>query len=195
MLYREGLRQGLSDADAVIRSHVAAKMRHIARQRIALAEPTDAELREYLKRNEARFSVPPHFDVDHVFVKSKAGVPDEQRVKLLLDQLKAGTPIATLGDHHARGQRFTHRTADELERELGIVLSPALDARGGGRWQRYDSSRGTHLLRVSRYQGGAPEFKQVRTALKRALEAEERQRAVDQFISNARQRYRFVEQP
>ena len=56
VLYREALRLGLDSGDPVVRRRLAKKMDFLAASEAELAQPTDAELREWYSANGALFS-------------------------------------------------------------------------------------------------------------------------------------------
>ena len=55
VLYREALRLGLDRGDPVVRRRLAAKMDELAGAEVELAQPSEAELREWLADNPAAF--------------------------------------------------------------------------------------------------------------------------------------------
>jgi hypothetical protein len=191
-LYREGRKMGLLDDDPVVVSHIAAKLLRVARERDVFPDATDNELRDYLQRHRAAFTLPPAFDFEHVFV-SQAHDDARGRAEQVLSKLRAGAPTDGLGDWFPRGQRFNHESLPEIAALLGEEGTKELPGYAVGEWHLVVSPDGFHAVRVLGVDRGEPDFEALRPALTLALDAERRDHAAEAFARAIESRYRFLD--
>lgn len=189
LLFREASALGLQDNDAVIRAHLATKLKHLVKQRVFVASPSDEELRAELAAHSARYTSPETFSVTHVFINASTSDNVETRVAEALSKLEAGSDPATVGDHFPRGPHFAELPAANLDRVLGASVSQELTRERIHRWQRFRSRRGVHLVRLDAIVSGAPTFERVKPQLAAAVEEHKREAAVRTFIDELRQKY------
>jgi len=64
-----------------------------------------------------------------------------------------------------------------------------VDSSSVGSWQRVDSARGAHLLRLDAVHDGKPVFEALRTALTANVQARKKQAAVDAYLAELREKY------
>ncbi len=64
--YREALRLGLDDGDAIIRRRLSNKMRSLNNSEIGT--PSDAQLKQFLKKNVAQYSDQSRYAFDHIYI-------------------------------------------------------------------------------------------------------------------------------
>ncbi len=196
VLYREARRLGLDQHDAVVRAHLARKLRHMVRERTVLAAPTEAELEAQERAAPARYLGPQTFALTHVFLRDPgaSSVPPE-RVKRVLEQLGAGAEPASAGDHFPRGPRFEGMTEPQLEQALGVRLVGQLDAARVGAWQVLTSKRGYHLVRLDAIASGKPSPEALRKALTADLDETKKERAVREYSDELREKYHAPHRP
>jgi hypothetical protein len=147
-----------------------------------------------LEQHAEAFRTPVSYDVEHVFI-ARAFTPSsddlEQRTSAALARLNAGASLGSVGDHFPRGPSFTGESLSSLEQALGIELGQQLESAPLGTWQRFGGKRGVHILRVTRRTGGHASFEQLRPALRLAVQAQEKELRVRQFVDQIEARYRF----
>jgi hypothetical protein len=73
--YREALALGLDKNDIIIRRRLRQKLEFISEDVAAQAEPTDEQLRAYLKANPEAFRVEPRFTFRQVYLNPKRSWP------------------------------------------------------------------------------------------------------------------------
>jgi peptidyl-prolyl cis-trans isomerase C len=190
-LYREGKNMGLLEDDPMVRAHVASKLLQVARERDVLPDPTEAELRTFLKEHWNAFALPPAYDFEQVFVSQSRGdaLPEAQRV---LSQLKAGASPEGLGDPFPRGTRFTHEPLSYVSTMFGEEAAKELPGYAMGEWHLVSNPRGFHALRVTATDRGEPDFDKLRPALVAAVNAERRESAAQAYVRQIESHYRFV---
>jgi hypothetical protein len=191
-LYREGVKMGLLEDDPVIAAHVASKLLKVARERGVFPEATDAELRVFLERHRAQYTVPATFDFEHVFV-AQTHEDARAQAEQLLSKLRAGAPPQGFGDWFPRGNRFRGESAADVAALLGDQAAKELPGYAVGDWNLVAGPAGFHLIRVLGVERGEPDFERLRPALVLALDAERRDGAAQAFAREIEGRYRFVD--
>jgi len=58
-----------------------------------------------------------------------------------------------------------------------------------GAWQRIDSARGAHLIRLDAVSDGKPVFEALRSALAADVQARKKQASVDAYLAELRKKY------
>ncbi|WP_114521427.1 peptidylprolyl isomerase [Altererythrobacter sp. ZODW24] len=72
VLYREALRLGLNNDDAVVRKRMAQKMDYLAASRAETQQPSDATLQAWLDEHPARFAPDSRFSFDQLWFAEKS---------------------------------------------------------------------------------------------------------------------------
>lgn len=196
LLFREASALGLAENDAVIRDHLANKLRTMATRRHIVEAPTEDELRAELAAHPEQYVKLARYDVSHVFINRKVA-PDtfEARVQQALEQLQAGADFRSMGDHFPRGPEFSGLTQVMLETSLGIKCGDALKPERRGKWHWLTGARGAHLVRVDAIQDGRPTLDNSRAALIERLQAKAQQDVARQYIDALRDKFTIVYEP
>ena len=192
VMLREALALGLDRGDIIVRRRLVQKMEFLNQGLDAPAPPTDADLQALLDRHPERYLLASRLTLEHVFVSRQrhpsdaAAVADE-----LHERIAAGEDPATLGDPFLRGRVFRAETEGELAGVFGPELARTLQTAPLDTWSGpYASSFGQHLVRVSERSGGRPAtVADVRRALTRDVEAEQRAAAARAALAALRTRY------
>ena len=126
LLYREAKSLGLEEGDDVIRQRLVQKMNFLIED---LADtsgtPSDAELEEYLKKNQAQYVIEPSVTFTHVFADSsvhgeKAAKELAERLKVQLNSTHAAFNDAPqFGDRFPFLQNYVERTFDYIASHFG----------------------------------------------------------------------------
>ncbi|MGH8188173.1 MAG: peptidyl-prolyl cis-trans isomerase, partial [Steroidobacteraceae bacterium] len=102
ILYREALRLGLDADDIIVRRRLAQKVAFLNQDIAEPAAPTDTELREYYRRNQAEYAAADRLTFEHVyFSPDRRGAQLDAAVTAALDQLSrvdGSTQPGELGD-------------------------------------------------------------------------------------------------
>lgn len=191
-LYREAVKMGLRDDDPFVVSHVAAKLRNIARERDVFPPPSEKDLRDFLERNRSRFSIPATYDFEQVFL-SQTHDDAPQRAEQILSDLRAGMPPDGLGDWFPRGSRFRNQTANDIGQLLGEQAAREIAGYGLHDWNLVQGPQGFHAIRVTAVDRGEADFDKIRPALVLAYDAQRRDEAARSFARGVTGRYRFVD--
>lgn len=189
-LFREAIELGLDENDAVIHGHLAQKLKHIVLERTILPAPSESELRAQLEAHPQRYTGPASFDLTHVFIsRASSGAEFEPRVETALSRLKQGVEPRSIGDHFPRGWAFKGLMRHQFEQIFQTSLEGALEPARLGAWQRLESSRGAHLIRLDAVSDGKPVFEVLRPALAADVQARKKEAAVAAYLAELGKKY------
>jgi len=190
ILYREGVALGLDVNDSVVRRRIAQKMAFIA-DGVAPAEPTAAELEEWLEAQPDRYRIEAVYSLWQVYfdpAKHDAGLPD--RLRQLASTLDAAA-AAPEGDATLLPAELRSAGTSEVMRTFGADFAEALADLAVGEWQGpVPSAYGLHLIRVeSMTPARRPTLEDVRTAVERDWSAAQSEKMNEAFYQAVRDRY------
>lgn len=162
VLYREALRLGLDQGDAVVRRRMAQKMDMLASARAEAAQPSETELRDWYRRHRGKFAQDASYAFDQLWFDSEAAA---QAARTLLPGAagwqELGQPISLPPSVSAMPEA-------EVRDRFGIQFAQGLERlEPGERWQGpIPSGLGWHLVRLERRDAGStPPFEDVRAAV------------------------------
>lgn len=152
VLYREALRLGLDQDDAVVRQRLVTKMDMSASLAAETAEPDEAVLRAFYDANVARYAGERRVTFEQKFFASEA----EARAALANGEVE-GEPISLPRSmSEASTREVRNRFGEEFARELAAMR---IDAG----WQGpIRSGFGWHLIRLTRVRAEPGAFEAVR---------------------------------
>lgn len=181
VLYREALRLGLDEEDAIVRRRLVSKMDLSASLAAETVEPTDDALRAYFEANKDRYADLEQANAEVSFDQAFFSAETKARAAVARSDgageptsLPASIDAAPMRDIEARfGQQF----AEGLR-----ALSPGEDWQGP-----IPSGFGWHLVRLTQRNTQPPEFESLKGALANDWRSEQiaarKQRAYDVFAS------------
>ncbi len=185
VLYREALRLGLDDGDAVIRKRLVQKMDVIAASATDAETPDTATLEKWLRAHPDRFAQDLKLTFDQLYFTSR-GRANVARALITggADWSKVGDPVS-LPAHFEDASRKT--VSDEMGPEFARAveaLTPSKDWRGP-----VESALGWHLVRLAaRRPGVLPPLSAIRARVEddwRAETGRARQGAAYQALREA----------
>ena len=196
VLYREALALGLDKGDLIVRRRLLQKMELIARA--SVPEPTDDELRAYLRAHPDRYEAPETVSFRHVFLsRDKHGDSLAKDAEQALSALRGGADPAKMGDPFVLGAAFAKRSRADVTTSFGPAFAEGLFAAKTGEWSGpVSSSYGLHLvLSAAREEGGAPDLSAVRARVREDLTTERRGSALRDEIARLRRKYTIEIEP
>ncbi|MDX1556272.1 MAG: hypothetical protein R3212_09615, partial [Xanthomonadales bacterium] len=105
--FREGMAMGLDSGDTVIRRRMRQKLELLTDEIVGLAEPTDAELSEFLQTRTEDFMIEPRLSLRHVYVsRDRRGDAAVEEAEAILAALDDGANWQDLGDPLPLGDQF-----------------------------------------------------------------------------------------
>ena len=195
LVYREGVELGLDRDDPVIRRRVAQKLEVLAEESAVQQAPDDAQLEGYLQQNAERYAQPAEVAFTQVlFDPGRHGQQLEADMRAGLTQLEAGANPDQVGDRTQLPGVVSTTPVDLLARDFGGEFAQALPGLPVGQWTGpVLSGFGAHLVLVSSMTPGRPStLAEVRKAVERDWENEQRQQAKQAYYEQLRKKYDVV---
>jgi len=192
---REAVALGLDKDDTIIRRRLRQKLEFVSEDVAAHAEPTDEQLRAYLKEHADAFRGDRRFTFRQVYLNPQQRGTNLGRdaTKLLAQLRRAGTnaDIAALGDSLMLENEFNGIAAAEVVKQFGERFAAALGEMPVGQWQGpTESGFGVHLVIIAeRTDGSMPALEDVRAAARREWTHARRLEANEKFYGTLLQRY------
>lgn len=191
-LVREAIALGLHEGDPIVRRRLVQKMQVLSEDLSRDAEPTDAELLEYVRRHPARYGAVVHVDFDHVFVRGN-GPDSEARARSLLAELKAGADPRESGDPFLRGRKMRSKRLADVEATFGKPFAEAVERLPSGRWSGpVASSFGRHLVLVHGREANQPALDAIRERARLDWRSDRRAAAARKRMEAIQERYEVV---
>lgn len=199
---REAKSMGLDQDDTIIRRRLMTKLQFLSEDTTPIAEPTDAQLQEYLDAHAADFRVERHYSFTHVYLSPQRHGEhlgaDMQALLAQLRQRDGKADAARLGDPFLLELRFDDVAASELAHRFGADFETALRTLPTGAWSGpVSSSYGTHLVLISeRADERTATLADARDSVRRKWIHDQREEANDRYYADLRKRYEVtVERP
>jgi peptidyl-prolyl cis-trans isomerase C len=148
--YREAVRLGLDQNDAIVRRRLRAKMEFLSSAEAETMVASDTVLQAWLDKYPARYAEAPLVSFQSVYVSTIGGdTVASRKAKALLGQLQAGTDPKKLGDPISLPRSQSKATSEEIDRQFGEAFAGKLVALPRGEWAGpIASGFGLHLVRV-----------------------------------------------
>lgn len=150
VLYREALRLGLDEGDAVVRKRLAQKMDVIAASAADAETPVDATLEKWLADHPDRFAQDLKFAFDQIYFTSRT------RAEVARTLLGGGADWTKVGDPVSLPATFEKAARSAVASEMGPDFATALEGTEAGKgWQGpIESALGWHLVRMRKRDPG-----------------------------------------
>ncbi len=144
VLYREAVRLGLDQGDAVVRKRLAQKMDVIAASAADAETPDEATLTKWLKTHPDRFAQDMALTFDQLYFTSRG------RAVVARTLLGGGADWTKVGDPVLLPARFDSASRAAVNAEMGDDFTRALESQTSGEaWQGpVESALGWHLVRL-----------------------------------------------
>jgi hypothetical protein len=199
---REAVALGLDKDDTIIRRRLRQKLEFVSEDVAAHAEPTDEQLRAYLKEHADAFRGDRRFTFRQVYLNpQQRGTNLNRDAAQMLAQLRRSgskADIATLGDSLMLENEFKALPGHEVLKQFGEKFAAALGEMPVGQWQGpTESGFGVHLvLMAERTDGSMPTLENVRAAVRREWINARRLEVNEKFYRTLLQRYNVtIERP
>lgn len=169
VLYREALRLGLDDGDAVIRKRLAQKMDTIAASAADAESPDEATLAKWLADHPERFAQDMTLTFDQLYFSSRS------RAVVAKTLLGGGADWTRVGDPVSLPASFRDASQSTVAAEVGEDFARTLGRLPPAReWQGpVESALGWHLVRLSaREPGTLPPLSAIRDRVESDWRAE-----------------------
>jgi hypothetical protein len=193
--YREAIAMGLDRDDTVIRRRLRQKMEFVSEDVAAAAQPTDAQLQEYLQKHAEKFVQPPRLTFQQVFFSTeRRGNAARSDAEKLLAELQAGRGPANppeASDPTLLPPTMESASPQEIANSFGTEFSTAVEQAPVGQWTGpVQSGFGLHLVRVDRREAGSmPTLAEIRPIVQREWESDQRRSVTDALLGKLRAKY------
>lgn len=197
--YREAVAMGLDRDDPVIRRRLYQKLQFVTDDIAAPAEPSDAELSEYLKTHADVFRVDRQFSFSQVYLDpTKHNERLAQDINGLLTQLRrpesSDADLSILGDNLLLEHRFEAAPTSEIAKQFGDRFAAKLAELPVKQWSGpVESGYGLHLVFIQdRTEGRLPKLAEIRDAVRRDWANARRLESNEKFFQNLLKRYEVM---
>ena len=190
--YREALAIGLDRDDGVIRRRMRQKMEFILEDITAQVEPTDEDLRAFMKKQPDSFLVDPQIAFRHVYINAaKRGKNAGTDALEILSKLNAGADPDAVGDPLLLDTEIRLSPLWDIRKQFGEEFSRNLLELKSGKWEGpVRSGFGLHLVLVTKRVGGRlAELKEARETVRRDWMAERQKELKNAAYAKLRERY------
>jgi peptidyl-prolyl cis-trans isomerase C len=163
--YREAVRLGLDQDDAIVRRRLRAKMEFLSTSETETMVPSDTVLQTWLDKYPARYAADPLISFQSVYVSATNGeAAASLKAKAVLAQLQAGFDPQKAGDPISLPRSMTQANTKDINRQFGEAFAEQLVVIPKGKWAGpVASGFGLHLVRVDAVTAArAPKLTEVR---------------------------------
>jgi hypothetical protein len=170
-------------------------MEFVSEDASATAEPTDAQLQEFLVAHAEKFVEPARVTFQQVFVSAerRGDLARRDAERLLADLQADKGPVnpSEAGDPTLLPASLEAASPQEVAGSFGDEFATQLDAAAVGQWAGpIQSTFGWHLVRVTeRSTGALPQYADIRPVVLREWQAQQRAQIGDAFYSSLRSKY------
>ena len=191
--YRQALKMGMDENDAIVRRRLRQKMEFFTTSAAAMVEPEEEDLKQYLQQHADKYKADNRYSFEQVYIS-----PDHSREELkqklseTKQALQQGESVS--GDKNLLPQTLSNAGAFEVERTFGKDFSGKLDALPMGAWSDpLQSGLGWHFIKLTqRETGEMPALSQVRDAVMRDWVYEKSQTLRKDLERKLRSEYQVV---
>src|SRR5512135_1890671 len=199
IFYREAIAIGLDRDDEVLKRRLRQKMEFIFEDIASVPEPTDEDLKAFMKKHREKYITDPQMSFRQVYINTdKRGMRADPDARQVLAQLTEGADPGSAGDPTLLEPEVPLSPLWDIKKQFGDEFSRSLLDVKPGRWAGpIRSGFGLHLVFVKeRANGRLPDLKEAREILKRDWTAERQKELKDAAYAKIRGRYTVsVERP
>jgi hypothetical protein len=200
ILSREAVALGIDEGDMVVRRRLAQRMDFLFKDVSGAAEPSEDQLKTYLRDNRQTYEIPGRVSFTHVYFNSDERGEDEaaQAAASLAERLNAeGKPpqdTRALGDLFLLPSSYSDRTLQDVRGEFGQQFAEAIWEQEPGAWHGpVPSGYGVHAVIVHEFADAAmPEFDDLRKRVRADWMAERQRELAAEAYDTLRERYRVL---
>lgn len=171
--YREALAMGLDRDDTIVRRRLRQKFEFLMNDLASAVEPTEEELKGYLREHPDQFRAAARVSFSHVYLnrdrRGEAAFEDAQDLLKRLEQEGEEAVAASLGDPLLLDRDYKLIQATEVAKLFGGTFAERVAELPPGRWMGpVESGYGLHLVLVrEREESRLPDFEGVREVVRR----------------------------
>ncbi len=194
VLAREAVRLGLDRDDVIVRRRLAQKMAFVSDDLAVVAEPAEAELREYFDTHRDAYTTPDLYALRHVYFNPDHHTAVDADAQRALQRLARGANANEVGDPFMLPRELADVSRDDILRDFGSSFADAVTGSAPGDWSGpVRSPFGVHLVKLeSHTPSSTARFEDVRDRVREAYLAKKQQEANVALRAKLRQQYKVV---
>ena len=193
ILYKEAIKLGLENDDAVVRRRLRQKMEFISTDLLQVPKPSTDELKSFMKENPARFKLPASISFQQVFFSTqKRGYKAEEDAKKAKIQLNSKhTDYLQMGDPSLLEPEIPLSPISTIRNRFGEGFAKDVYPLEKGSWMGpIASSYGYHLVKIiERIEPPEQTFESVRNEVLREWKFDKERTLQQQFYEELKSRY------
>ena len=149
--------------------------------------PTKSDLHTFLAEHQGDYQVPERVSFEQVFFSKGKGTNSAE----VLEELRNGANRKEFGTRYWMGNDMQHITRIEIETSMGSDFANATFSAPSGEWAGpFESSRGTHLIRVTdRREARTATFEEVSIQLEHDWDRQRRVTARERLMKEFQKSY------
>jgi hypothetical protein len=161
-------------------------------------EPTDDELKNYMRENQAKYRIPEMISFTQVYFNPEKRKNVMEDAKAVLARLKSAQrepkEAVSLGDTIMIDSAFREKSPDEAARILGREFASKLFSINEKGWQGpIESTFGLHLVYISEHTASRmPEFENIRENVKNDFMYDRKKKVIDGAYNAVKSRYTIL---
>lgn len=165
--YREGLRLGLDQDDAIIRRRIRSKMEFLANSELENETPDEATLQALLDKNPQAYAADVRYSFDQIYLGVQDKAAAHARAKEMLAALGKGDSWTEMGESISLPSSLEAVDRTRIAKDFGGEFAGAFAGPSKGQWiGPVASGFGFHLVRIRAVQASAkPKLADVRQKL------------------------------
>jgi len=193
IFYQEALKMKLDHNDEIIKRRLAQKMQFLSNDLATINEPTDEELKKFYDAHIEDYLTPYVYSFYQIIYSQDNRKDPKNDAEQLLSKYNNATfeEMKTKGDALPFPYYFENTDANEINRQLGMQFSKALETTTTNSWiGPISSGFGYHLVYlVEKKEPQIPDFKSVKKDLLRDLEFENQKNLNEQILNELKKNY------
>jgi len=198
--YREGAAMGLEQGDMIVRRRMRQKLELLTDKIVSFAEPTDADLQQYLDNYPDSFRLEPHLDLRQVYISLDKRSTDADAYAIeMLEQLRNQPEVdwKAMGDSLPLPTEFDDARLGNLGRQFGSQFAASLLQLEQGEWTGpVHSGYGLHLVKIDNLTPARdPGLDEVRARVKIEWLNQRRRNATDELYQGLAEKYTIDIEP
>ena len=192
VMSREAVKMGLDQNDLIIRRRLVQKLEFVSSDLSSLLEPTDEELKVYMKQHEKIFRKAGKTTFQQIYIDMSKGKSEiKERLLRIKNALDANESIQTLGDTFMLPRENRALSDYEIIHTFGKKFAQSLKSLKTGVWEGpVKSGYGLHFVYVEkREEGELPPFDEIKTQVKNAWMSEKKEKNSQDFYKTLKKNY------
>jgi hypothetical protein len=196
MLAREAVRLGLDRDDVIVRRRLAQKMAFVSDDLAVVAEPSEAELRQYFDAHRESYTTQDLYALRHVYFNPDrhTALDADADAQRALQRLARGANPDEVGDPFMLPRELADVSREDIQRDFGSVFADAATGSAPGAWSGpVRSPFGVHLVKLeSHTPPSAANFEDVRARVHEAYVQQRKRESNAELRAKLREQYRIV---